>query len=163
VETSDTPDPDAVHEIGRVRFGTARIVMSDKTPRANHSDWRHILFYVGLSLLICHELDAVARTEWRLLPGLSLLDDQAGYFWFVALHLPLFVLIFWATGHRRPVLRRRSQLAVDLFLVGHATAHFLLSGHEHYLFEGVLEWSSVYGGAAVGALHAVLLLRARRV
>lgn len=31
-----------------------------------------------LALLMAHELDAVAQSEWRLLPGLSLLDDGRG-------------------------------------------------------------------------------------
>jgi len=126
-----------------------------------HSGWLHGLFYLGLALLSCHELDAVARHEWRLLPGLNLLDDGAGQAAFVLLHVPVFALLFWLTGHRTDTVRRRSQLAVDAFLVLHAVAHFALSGHELYEFQGPVAAITIYGGALVGAVHAGLALLRR--
>ena len=128
-----------------------------------HSDWKHVLFYLGLSLLACHELDAVARHEWRLLPILNLLSDETGQTVFIVAHIPLFLAIFWLTGHRSPTIRRRSQMTVDAFLVVHAIAHLLLSGHRLYEFEGLLEWLLVYGGGVAGAAHLYVCRRWRTV
>ena len=125
----------------------------------DHSDWKHALFYLGLSLLACHELDAVARHEWRLLPILDLLPDETGQTVFIIAHIPLFLAIFWLTGHRSPAIRHRSQMAIDGFLVVHAIAHFVLSDQELYEFEGPLEWLFVYGGGVVGASHIIVCLR----
>ncbi|MFD2569233.1 DUF6713 family protein [Spirosoma soli] len=35
-----------------------------------------IFFYLGLAFLTTHELDAVRCREWRIFPGLSLLNDR---------------------------------------------------------------------------------------
>lgn len=118
-----------------------------------HSDWIDILFYLGLSLLVCHELDAVTKHEWRLLPILNLLPDASAQIAFVIAHIPLFAGIFWLVDHRSFVVRRRSRMAVDGFLVVHAVIHFLLSDHELYEFEAPLEGLLVYGGAIVGLSH----------
>ena len=124
--------------------------------------WLSLLFYLGLSLFACHELDAVLREEWRLLPVLSSLETAQGYFWFVLAHIPLFTLIFWLCGHDDPRIRRRARLVVDLFMIVHMGLHALLSGDPLYRFEGPLEAITVYGAAGVAALHRLLLLWAGR-
>lgn len=126
-----------------------------------HSNWKHLLFYAGLALFACHELDAVARHEWRLLPGLSLLDDRNALIAFVLLHIPLFTGLFWLTGHKRRVIRRPSQLVVDGLLIVHAAAHSALSNYNLYEFQAPLEGTLIFGGAAVGAFHATLMLLAK--
>lgn len=131
--------------------------MSISAP-SRHSGGLHLLFYVGLALFACHELDAVARHEWRLLPGLSLLDDDAGQITFVLLHIPLFILLFWLTGHRSEQIRHTSQLSVDGLLLVHGLAHFVLSGHPLYEFRAPVETLTVHGGALVGLVHAGLLI-----
>lgn len=131
-----------------------------KTPmRKDHSDWSHALFYVGLALLVCHELDAVARHEWRLLPILNELSDDTGYAAFVALHVPILAALFWLAGHRSDTIRYRSQVTIDLFLLVHAGLHFLLSSQAHYEFSGVVSNTLIYSGSAVGLAHLVLSLR----
>lgn len=52
-------------------------------------------FYLGLSLLTMHEMDAIRCREWRIFPLLSLLSDKAGYIVFVFAHIPLFFFIFY--------------------------------------------------------------------
>ncbi len=123
-----------------------------------HNDWKHLLFYLGLALLTYHELDAVARHEWRILPGLSLLDDGPAMAVFILAHIPLFAILFWLTGHRVDAIRDRSQFVVDLFLVIHGFIHFALSGHPLYEFKPPIETITVYGGAIIGILHGALLL-----
>lgn len=121
-----------------------------------HSSALHALFYLGLALLVCHELDAVFRQEWRILPGLNLLQDGSGRTVFILIHIPAFVALFWLTGHISDVIRKRSQLGVDVFLIGHAVVHFMMSGHELYEFEPPVETITIYGGALMGFLHAVV-------
>ena len=119
-----------------------------------------LLFFLGLSFLLCHELDAVAEAEWRLLPVLSGMDDVDAYPLFVWLHVPLFALVLWWTGSTSAVVRRRSQLAVDAFLVIHAVLHTALHSHEDYTFHSTLSLACIYGAAAVGLLHGLLAWRA---
>ncbi len=52
-------------------------------------------FYLGLSLLTMHEMDAIRCREWRIFPILSMLSDKAGYIVFVFAHIPLFFFIFY--------------------------------------------------------------------
>ncbi len=123
------------------------------------ASWIRLIFYTGLALLATHELDAVARHEWRLLPILSGLDDETGRAAFIMLHVPLFAVLFWLVSHPDPVIERRSQLGLDAFLVLHASIHAALSGHALYEFEGWIESITVYGGAVIGIIHGILLMR----
>ncbi len=127
----------------------------------NRSHWSDAVFAVGLALLVCHELDAVARHEWRLLPFLDQLSDDVGRAVFVLLHIPLLVALFWLTGHRTDTIRHRSRVAVDLFLVVHGGLHGLFSAHESYEFTGLVSNLLIYGGSAVGLAHIALSLRNR--
>ncbi len=126
---------------------------------SGHSTGLHALFYVGLALLFTHELDAVARQEWRILAPFNGLDDAEAQIVFVLVHIPAFAALLWLSGHRSERLRTVSQIAVDLFLVLHAGLHFALSGSPDYAFVPPVETITVYGGAAVGLGHLGLLLR----
>ena len=64
-----------------------------------------LLFFTGFAFLACHELDAVAQAEWRLLPLLSRMEDPDAYRWFVMLHVPLFALLLWGAASRTPSIR----------------------------------------------------------
>lgn len=126
-----------------------------------HSGLLHALFYLGLTLLVCHELDAVFRHEWRILPGLNLLQDGPARTAFILIHIPAFVALFWLTGHSSNVIRSRSQLGVDIFLIGHAAVHLVISGHELYEFEPPVETITIYGGALVGLFHFAICIKSR--
>jgi Family of unknown function (DUF6713) len=126
-----------------------------------HRDQGYALFCIGLALLACHELDAVSKFEWRLLPILSTFEDETGLAAFILLHIPIFAVVFWATGHTNKIIRWRSQVGVDLFLLAHGLIHFVLSDHALYEFEPPIETITVYGGALVGIIHLVLLFRSR--
>ncbi len=132
------------------------------TPIGKHSGALHVLFYLGLALLTCHELDAVARHEWRLLPGLNGLDDELVVTAFVLLHIPIFVALFWLSGHRSDTVRLRSQLAIDAFLLIHALMHFAMADHALYEFSPPVETITIYGGALVGLTHAILVFWAMK-
>jgi hypothetical protein len=63
----------------------------------------HILFYLRLSLLTMHEMDAIRCREWRIFPGLSLLSDKLGHIIFVFAHIPLFFFMFWKLTHNQDI------------------------------------------------------------
>lgn len=56
----------------------------------DRSDWKTVLFLLGLSLLVCHELDAMTHQDWRLLPVLGALPGETARIVFVITHIPLF-------------------------------------------------------------------------
>ena len=54
-----------------------------------------LLLWLNISLFYVHELDAVHRREWRMMPLFGRLDDETGTIIFTAAHLPLFAAVFW--------------------------------------------------------------------
>ncbi len=58
----------------------------------------HYFFYIGLTFILIHEMDAVRLQEWKMFPILSGLNDQTGYLIFTSLHIPLYGLLFGGLG-----------------------------------------------------------------
>jgi len=127
----------------------------------DHTDWKTILFLMGLSLLVCHELDAMTHQEWLLLPTLNALPGETARTVFVIVHIPLLTVVFWLVSHQSSGVRRRSQVAFDGFLAIHAILHFLMSGHDQYSFEAPLEGLLVYGAAVAGLSHLLVTYRSQ--
>lgn len=117
------------------------------------------LFCLVLALLACHELDAMVKNEWHLLPVLKNMPDTQAMPLFIWLHIPMFAVLFWMGGHENPVWRRRMQALIDSLVIVHAAAHFILSGHPHYEFEPPIETITVYGAAVIAMLHGAALLQ----
>ena len=111
-----------------------------------------LFFYLALSLLITHELVAVRRHEWRLLPILCMLPDSAGFAWFTVLHVPLFALFFWWMGGEAAT-RLVFQMALAAFTIVHAGLHWLLRRHPLYEFNNPLSWSLIGGAGIAGAAY----------
>lgn len=120
--------------------------------------FRDLVFFAGFAVLACHELDAVAQSEWKLLPVLNTLPDETAYSVFVIAHIPIFAALMWLAGHSSVIVRRRAQLGIDAFLVVHAGMHALMSGHSLYLFHSPLSSFLIYGGALVGLAHIGMLV-----
>ena len=127
--------------------------------QARSAKYIDLLFFVGFALLACHELDAVAQAEWRLLPILNRLTDDTAYQAFVLLHIPLFALLMWWTGSTSRRVRYRAQLAVDAFLVIHVGLHMLFREHQQYKFHSTLSELCIFGAGVVGLMHAFLLMK----
>lgn len=119
------------------------------------SRWREWLFLIGYGLLATHELDAVLRAEWRVLPGLSMLDEALARPLFIGLHVPLFALLTGWIGSADPATRQRARLAISGFLVVHSGLHLLFSGHRHYDFVHGDSEAYIFGGALCGLLWLV--------
>lgn len=119
------------------------------------------LFRLGFSTLLAHELDAVMRAEWRVLPLTSFLPDQVGYIVFVLLHIPLVAVLLWLISHPDLRLRRRSEIGISLFLVVHVGLHLAFMGHAHYDFHHGVSQLLIFGGGALGLAHLLTLGRER--
>ena len=112
-------------------------------------------FSFCLAFLISHELDAVTAKEWRILPGLSLVDDKAAEFWFVALHVPLSALLLLGLlGPNQASWIR----GIDLFAIAHAGAHLAYLRDPRNGFGRPLSWLLIGGAAAMGGLDLLLRL-----
>ena len=44
---------------------------------------------LGLAFILLHEMDAIKCKEWRIFPGLSMLNNQLGFIVFVFIYIPL--------------------------------------------------------------------------
>ena len=115
------------------------------------------IFYIGFALLACHELDAVAQAEWKLLPVLNDLSEGTAYITFVAGHIPIFAVLMWLTGHPSTIVKWRTRVGIDAFLIAHAGLHWLLSDHHLYQFDASFSKFLIFGGGLVGMLHLVAL------
>lgn len=113
-----------------------------------------VIFLAGLTCLLIHELDAIQQQEWRFFFGWLSISDQAAYRLFTALHAPLLVIILLS------VQNPGFQLVFDLFLIIHAGLHWALRQHPAINFNSAFSAVWIYGGAALGMLHLVLLLAA---
>ena len=111
---------------------------------------KQIVFYLGLSLLFTHELDAMSNHEWRVLPFTSYFNDTHGEFAFVLMHIPLFAVIIGFVASLNPKIRARARAIASGFLVLHALLHLLFSGSDSYEFSSVLSSVLIYGSATCG-------------
>jgi len=97
-----------------------------------------IIYYLGLSLLFAHEMDAVMRMEWQLLFLLRDMSDESAYPLFVAFHVPAFFLFFWLGHHHNIRIQSRFREITAIFLVVHAGIHFYNAASPANQFEGLL-------------------------
>ena len=117
-----------------------------------------LLFGLCLALLLTHELDAVRGKEWRVLPVLNALSDDAGRTVFIALHVPLFWLILDGCWSAEAATRETWRLALAGFGPLHYGLHWLFRDHPFYDFDGWLSQGLIIGYGALGALYVGLAL-----
>lgn len=108
----------------------------------------HLFFYLGLSFILIHEMDAVRCREWRIFPGLSLLKEETGFVAFMLAHIPLYFLLFrglTGTGNPEEVIR-----GLDWFFIVHLGLHLLFLMHPRNEFRDTLSWVIISGAAIAG-------------
>jgi hypothetical protein len=111
----------------------------------------HIFFYLGLSLLTLHEMDAIRCREWRIFPGLSLLNDTLGYILFVFAHIPLFYFIFWQLNHSQD--KDAFMRGFSVFMLVHLGLHILFLKHKNNEFKDWISWTIIIGAGLCGLLE----------
>ncbi len=114
------------------------------------------LYYLSLSALFTHELDAVINSEWKMLFLLQDLSDDVAYPIFLLIHFPLFFLFFWLSHHSNQSVQLTFRRVISLFLVIHLGLHILQSGHPSNLFEGFISYSLIYLAAIFGSFYVLL-------
>jgi hypothetical protein len=111
----------------------------------------HLFFFVGLSCILTHEMDAIRCREWRIFPLLDRLSDQSGYVVFVLLHVPLYLLLFWglvgAEGLNRGLMR-----GLSIFFIVHLVLHLLFLRHPQNEFRSATSWILIAGAGVAGLL-----------
>ncbi len=117
---------------------------------------KELVFYVGLSCLLTHELDAMTNHEWRVLPIVRMLSESTGEFVFVVGHIPLFAGIIALVASTAERTRRLSRIGLCAFLAVHGIGHALSMGDRSYEFAGPLSNGLIFGAAVFGGLFLVL-------
>ena len=110
----------------------------------------HFFFYIALSLITVHELDAIRCREWRIFPGLSALPDRVGHIVFVFAHIPLFFLLYGqlaSSGDHDAFIR-----GFNVFLIVHLGLHILFLRHKNNAFKDWISWTFIIGAAVSGML-----------
>ena len=109
-------------------------------------------YLLGLTFILMHEMDAMRCREWRIFPGLSMLNDRLGLILFVFLHIPLFYAVLYATQYHHEAFR----VGFDYFLMVHVGLHLLFLKHKNNEFTDWISWSIIIGAGLCGGLDLML-------
>jgi len=110
-------------------------------------------YFFMLGFLLTHELDAVLRHEWRVLPLTSFLPDHLGQRVFIWAHVPLIAGLF-GLGGLKP--NSTTALWISAFAIVHVFLHILFRNHPKYEFNNFGSWALILGAGMFGAIHLVL-------
>ena len=109
-----------------------------------------LIYYTLVGAFFTHELDAVKRHEWRVLPVLRLLPERTGEQVFIWAHVPLFALLLWG-GDGDPASVTRVGLAV--FAIVHVGLHIIFRRHPAYEFNNASSWGLILLTGLLGTLY----------
>jgi len=112
-----------------------------------------LLFFLGVSLLLMHEMDAIDKEEWRLMFVLRKLPREGALRWFITLHLPLFVGLLFLVAAGPSSTTRWIEGGVDVFLIAHAALHENLSRTGDRAFANNFSRTLILLAAAFAAAH----------
>ena len=113
----------------------------------------HIPFYMGFSLLVMHEMDAIRCKEWRIFPGLSLLSDKLGHIIFLFAHIPLFYFVFWQLAYSQNI--EVFIKGFSIFMLVHLGLHILFLRHKNNEFKDWISWTIIIGVGLCGLLELI--------
>jgi hypothetical protein len=114
----------------------------------------HLFFYLGTSFILMHEMDAVRCKEWRIFPGLSLLDDDWGYLAFMLVHIPLFLFLFLGLYGQGP--NEKFIFGLDVFFIVHVALHLLFLRHKRNEFKDWISWTIILGAGLFGLMDLIV-------
>lgn len=107
-------------------------------------------YYAMLGAFFTHELDAVKRREWRVLPLMRALPDQVGEQAFIWIHVPLFAALIWG-GAGDPI--NATRIGLSAFAVVHVGLHVLFRNHPAYEFNNPSSWALIILAGLFGAAY----------
>lgn len=114
----------------------------------------YFFFFVGLSLILVHEMDAIRCQEWTIFPLVSRLNEKAGYFVFTALHVLLYLLVFWGL-YGQNGLNPGLIMGLDIFFIIHVFLHVLFLKHPKNQFKSVFSWVIILGAGIAGLIDII--------
>ncbi len=116
----------------------------------------HTFFYLALSFILMHEMDAVRCREWRIIPGLSALNDNLGYKVFVIAHIPLYYFLFWGLMG----LQDNEGLinGLDIYFIVHVGLHLLFLKNKKNEFKDWISWIIISAAGLFGLLDLLFYL-----
>lgn len=113
-----------------------------------------LFYWAMVAAFFSHELDAVKRHEWRILPVLRVAPELVGEQFFIWIHIPLFFLIFWMSKDSADGL---FALCLSGFAVVHVGLHWLFRNHPANEFNTTSSWSLIGLTGLLGALHLAVV------
>jgi len=117
-----------------------------------------LLFYLGVAVLLAHELDAMSQAEWQLLFILRKQPNASARSLFVLIHIPLTVMLLWITHHKALSIQQWARHGIMLFLVIHMALHKRLESHHSYTFHSPLSKGLIYGCGMIGGVYCIIEL-----
>ena len=109
-----------------------------------------LLYYAMVGAFFTHELDAVKRHEWRVLPATSFLPERIGEQVFIWLHVPLFALLLWGGDDD---VASATRLGLSAFAIMHVGLHILFRRHPAYEFNNLSSWALIVLTGILGAAY----------
>lgn len=142
-------EPTIIHSRARLDLETLNLAVRRAMMDADSVYWWMIAAF------FTHELDAVKRHEWRVLPLTSWMPERLGEQVFIWCHVPLFFLIFWfSTASPTSGFR----IGLSTFALIHVGLHWIFRKHPAYEFNNTSSWALILLAGALGALHLSLVL-----
>ncbi|RLQ20259.1 hypothetical protein DWB85_18505 [Seongchinamella sediminis] len=117
---------------------------------------KDLFFYLGFGTLFTHELDSMLNHEWRVIPLIRALPDEAGQIVFTMAHIPMFAIILALVSSENSKTRKMARIGVGLFLIIHGLLHILFKGHPAYEFSGILSNVLIFAGSFFGVVYLAL-------
>jgi hypothetical protein len=117
---------------------------------------KNIVFYLGMGTFFTHELDAIQRHEWRILPLTNWLPDEYGFIVFLFSHIPLFAILIALIASTREKIRMRSRIGISIALIIHGFLHAFFMGNATYEFMTLSSTILIFGGALLGIAYLLL-------
>ncbi len=114
----------------------------------------HLFFYLGLTLIIMHEMDAIRCKEWRIFPGLSLLNEDWGFKVFMVAHIPLFFFLFYTLSD--PENSESLINGLNIFFLIHFALHLLFLLHKKNEFKDWISWTIISGAGLFGLADLII-------
>ncbi|MEM7567348.1 MAG: DUF6713 family protein [Pseudomonadota bacterium] len=112
-------------------------------------DW---LYLAMLASFFTHELDAVKRHEWRVLPLTSFLPEAIGEQVFIWMHVPLFLAIL-TSGESEGF-----RLGLSVFAVIHVGLHWAFRNHPAYEFDNASSWGLIVLTGVLGGAYLIVTI-----
>lgn len=112
-----------------------------------------LIYACLLGAFLTHELDAVKRHEWRVLPLTRHLEDRIGEQVFIWAHVPIVATLLWL-GAGPTGSSIRDGLAV--FAIVHVGLHIAFLGHHAYEFNNPSSWALILLTGLLGTVYLII-------